>query len=182
MTEGFKTRSALIAFSLLIGAALTGCGGGGGGGDSTVASSTAPSTTPSRTTPSPFDPMTQTPGTTPASGDPSAIDEPVPAERTASTSNSPSATQAPTTSYGRTLNWTPPTDNIDGSTAANLAGYTVVYGPSSTMLHESVRIDNPSVNSYVLDTLPSGTYYVAVKAVTIEGIESDVSNVLKVVI
>ena len=180
MTEGFKTRSAFIAFSLLIGAALTGCGGGGGG-DSTVASSTT-SATPSRTTPSPFDPMPQTPSTAPASGDPSAIDEPAPAEQTASTGNSPSVTQAPATSYGRTLNWTPPTDNIDGSAAANLAGYTVVYGPSSTMLHESVRIDNPSVNSYVLDTLPSGTYYVAVKTVTTEGVESDVSNVLKVVI
>ena len=126
--------------------------------------------------------MPQTPGTAPASGDPSAIDEPAPAERTASTGNSPSATEAPATSHGRTLNWTPPTDNNDGSAAANLAGYTVVYGPSSTMLHESVRIDNPSVNSYVLDTLPSGTYYVAVKTVTMEGVESDLSNVLKVVI
>jgi hypothetical protein len=96
----------------------------------------------------------------------------------------PAPTPAPTspsTSNGRTLNWTAPTQNADGSTAA-LTGFTVVNGPSTAMLHESIRIDNPSVSSYVLDTLPKGTYYVAVKAVTADGVESDASNVVKMVL
>jgi hypothetical protein len=117
------------------------------------------------------------PSTTPST---SASNNPNPPAPTAPSGSG--STPTPTTSNGRTLNWTPPTSNIDGSNAANLAGYTVVYGPSSEMLHESIRIENPSVSSYVLDTLPAGTYYVAVKSVTTEGLESDVSNVLKVVI
>jgi hypothetical protein len=127
--------------------------------------------------------MPQTPNTAPSSN-PAPSAEPASTGPTASSGSGSAQTPVPTptTSFGRTLNWTPPTINIDGTNAANLAGYTVVFGPSSTMLHESIRIENPSVNSYVLDTLPAGTYYVAVKSVTTEGVESDVSNVLKVVI
>jgi hypothetical protein len=185
MAEFNKSRSVFLAFCILTSATLGGCGGGGGGGSksATVASSTTPTTetpAPTRTTPSPFDPMPQTPDTTPA---PTPAPQPT-APPAANPTPSPVPTPAPTApsaSNGRTLNWTAPTQNDDG-TATALAGFTVVYGPDTAMLHESIRIDNPSVSSYVLDSLPKGTYYVAVKAVAADGVESDASNVVKMVL
>lgn len=81
-----------------------------------------------------------------------------------------------------TLSWTAPTQNEDGSTLVNLAGYMIVYGPSSTMLHETIRIENPGIDRYVIDDLPAGTYYFGIKAFNSEGVESSVSNVVSKVI
>ncbi len=83
---------------------------------------------------------------------------------------------------GNAIQWTPPLENDDGSFVSDLAGYTIVYGPSSTVLHNSVRVENPSLSSYVLESLPKGTYYVAVKAVNSDGTESATSNVVKMVL
>jgi hypothetical protein len=81
-----------------------------------------------------------------------------------------------------TLSWTAPTENSDGTTLLDLAGFTIVYGPSSTTLHQSVRIENPGLDRYVLDQLPAGTYYFGVKAFTAAGVESSVSNVVSKVV
>jgi hypothetical protein len=65
-----------------------------------------------------------------------------------------------------TLSWIAPTENTDGSPLTNLSGFIVTYGTSRDALSESIRIDNPSVNRYVVDGLSSGrTYYFAVQAV-----------------
>lgn len=80
------------------------------------------------------------------------------------------------------ISWTPPTENTDGSALDNLAGYTIVYGNSPTVLHQSIRIDNPSINSYVVEDLTAGTYYFGVRAYTTEGVESALSNVASRVI
>lgn len=85
-------------------------------------------------------------------------------------------------SNAATLSWTPPTANEDGSTLVNLAGYTIVYGASSTTLHESIRIENPGLSRYVIDDLPAGTYYFGIKAFNADGVESAVSNVVSKVI
>lgn len=85
-------------------------------------------------------------------------------------------------SSGATLSWTPPTENEDGSALVDLAGYTIVYGPSSTMLHESIRVENPGLSRYVIDDLPAGTYYFGIKAFNADGVESAVSNVVSKVI
>lgn len=75
-----------------------------------------------------------------------------------------------------TLSWTPPTQNTDGSTLSNLAGYEVRYGRSAGDLSQSVTLDNPSLNRYVVENLSSGTWYFAVVAVTSTRVTSSVSN------
>jgi hypothetical protein len=89
---------------------------------------------------------------------------------------------APATANTASLSWTPPTANEDGSALVDLAGYTIVYGPSSTMLHQTIRVENPGIDRYTLDNLPAGTYFFGVKAFTTAGVESAVSNVVSKVV
>lgn len=75
-----------------------------------------------------------------------------------------------------TLSWTPPTQNSDGSSLGNLAGYRVMYGRTSSNLDQTVNVDNPSVNRYMVENLGSGTWYFAVMAVNATGVTSQMSN------
>lgn len=75
-----------------------------------------------------------------------------------------------------TLSWTPPTSNSDGSTLTNLSGYLVRYGRSASNLDQSVSLDNPSINRYMVENLSSGTWYFAVVAVNASGVTSLLSN------
>lgn len=86
-------------------------------------------------------------------------------------------TVAQVASGAATLSWTPPTQNTDGSVLANLAGYEVRYGRDRNDLSTTVRLDNPSVNVYVIENLTSGTWYFAVAAVSSSGVASDLSNI-----
>jgi hypothetical protein len=74
------------------------------------------------------------------------------------------------------LSWTPPTQNSDGTTLGNLAGYRVIYGRTATNLDQTVNVDNPSINRYVVENLSSGTWYFAVVAVNATGVASQLSN------
>lgn len=76
-----------------------------------------------------------------------------------------------------TVSWTPPTQNSDGSTLTNLAGYRIAYGRSATVLDRSVSLNNPSLSTAVVDNLSSGTWFFAVSAVNDEGAASTPSNV-----
>jgi hypothetical protein len=82
-----------------------------------------------------------------------------------------------TATSSASLSWTPPTQNTDGSTLTNLAGYRLYYGTSATALTQSIQIANPSVSTYVIDGLAPTTYYFAVRAYTSDGAESANSNV-----
>jgi hypothetical protein len=75
------------------------------------------------------------------------------------------------------LSWTPPTQNTDGTTLTNLAGYRAVYGRAPQELTQTAEIANPDVSTYVLEGLTPGTWYFAVKAYTTQGVESAISNV-----
>lgn len=75
-----------------------------------------------------------------------------------------------------TLSWTPPTENSDGTNLGNLAGYRVMYGRSAANLDQTVSVDNPSINRYVVENLSSGTWYFAVAAVNTAGVTSQLSN------
>ena len=77
-----------------------------------------------------------------------------------------------------TLTWTAPTQNADGSPLSDLAGFKLLYGPSASELSQTVDISNPSLNSYVLSNLSSGTWYFAMVALNKAGEESDPSNVV----
>ncbi len=74
-----------------------------------------------------------------------------------------------------TLSWTPPFENEDGSALTDLAGYEIHYGRESGNYDQSIRIDNPSITTYVVDQLVPGTYYFAATAFNYSGVESDFS-------
>jgi hypothetical protein len=76
-----------------------------------------------------------------------------------------------------TLSWSPPTQNTDGSSLTDLAGYRIRYGRNAGELTESVAIDNPSISTYVLENLSAGSWYFAVIAINSAGVESASSNV-----
>lgn len=80
---------------------------------------------------------------------------------------------APTQSV--TLNWTPPTQNVDGSPITDLAGFEVVYGTASGQYSSMLSLPSASINSVVVEGLVTGTWYFVVKAVNVAGIGSDYS-------
>lgn len=76
-----------------------------------------------------------------------------------------------------TLSWTPPTQNDDGSTLTDLAGYEVLYGRSQGELDQSIQVTNPSVNTFVVDNLSAGTWFFALRSVNRQGTASQTSAV-----
>lgn len=76
-----------------------------------------------------------------------------------------------------TLNWTPPLDNTDGTVIANLAGYKIYYGTTSTALNQTIQVGNAGLSSYSFSNLASGTWYFGVTAYTSAGTESALSNI-----
>lgn len=74
-----------------------------------------------------------------------------------------------------TLSWTPPTQNTDGSSLSNLAGYRVYYGTSAGALTQSVQV-SAGVTSYMIENLAPATYYFSVRSYTTGGVESSNSN------
>jgi hypothetical protein len=89
----------------------------------------------------------------------------------------------PTTEVGTaTLTWTPPATNTDGTPLTNLAGYTIVYGTSSSDLDQTVELDDPTLTTYTIDDLAAGTWYFAVNSVNTDGTASTLSPVASKVI
>jgi hypothetical protein len=76
-----------------------------------------------------------------------------------------------------TLSWMPPTENSDGSSLTNLAGYRVHYGRSPTQLSQTIEITNASLSTYVVDNLSAGTWYFSLVSVNSGGTTSVLSNV-----
>jgi hypothetical protein len=70
------------------------------------------------------------------------------------------------------LTWVPPTENTDGSALANLNGYKIYYGHESKNYTTTITISNPGLTSYVIDSLPPGTYFFTVTATTSSGVQS----------
>ncbi len=68
------------------------------------------------------------------------------------------------TSGAATVHWTPPTQNTNGSTITNLAGYIISYGTSASSLTSKIKLTNAGLTSYQIDNLAKGTYYFAVSA------------------
>lgn len=75
-----------------------------------------------------------------------------------------------------TLSWTPPTQNEDGNSLADLAGYKFYYGTVSGTYPDSVRIDNPGIASYIIEELTPDIYYFVATAINGSGVESSFSN------
>lgn len=75
------------------------------------------------------------------------------------------------------LSWMPPTTRTDGSTLSKIGGYRLHYGTSQGNYTKSINID-PGITEYVVENLPSNTYYFVITAYDDQGIESDFSNVV----
>ena len=102
---------------------------------------------------------------------------PPPAGSAPPPSPAPSPTPPPTAqTRAATLEWTVPTTQTDGATLADLSGYRIHYGKSASTLDQTIEIRNPSISSYVVEGLASGTYYFAVTAFNSRNIESERSN------
>lgn len=71
-----------------------------------------------------------------------------------------------------TLSWVPPTTNVDGSPATDLAGYRIYYGRSAGTLDQTVVISNAGTTRYVLDNLSPATWYFSMTTYNNTGIES----------
>ena len=158
--------SGRLVWIALLGAAtlaLAGCGDD----DSGVSGSTAASSTSSGTPSTVAD-------TAPSSGSSTATGGSTSSGSSGSTSGSTSGSSPSSSSV--TLNWTAPTQNSNGSTITNLAGYKIHYGTASQDYTEVVAINNPSLNRYVIDSLPNGTYYFAITAYNSAGVESPMSG------
>jgi hypothetical protein len=76
-----------------------------------------------------------------------------------------------------TVSWRPPASYLDGTPLTDLAGYLVLYGLSPSELSYSVEIPSPLITSAVIEALPPGVWYFAVKAYTAANVESDLSAV-----
>ena len=81
-----------------------------------------------------------------------------------------------TTTGSATLSWTPPTQNTDGSTLSNLAGYRILYGTSAGSLNKTIQVANAGTMRYVVENLATGTWYFSVRAYSSTGAESTASN------
>lgn len=75
-----------------------------------------------------------------------------------------------------TLNWTPPTQNEDGSALMDLAGYNIYWGTTPGQYTHSVKIENAGMSSYVVENLSPGTYEFAATSFNDAGVESAYSN------
>ena len=96
---------------------------------------------------------------------------------TATVTNSSSGAGVATASGTATLNWDATTLNTDGTALTDLAGYKVFYGLSASSMDAVVELSDPSLTTYVVSNLSSGTWYFGVSAYTNIGTESAMSNV-----
>jgi len=130
--------------------ALAGCGGDGASSSTAASSVSVPPISSSSSSP----PVTSQP---PA---PTPVPSPTPTDGVA------------------TLSWAAPDQNTDGSALTNLAGYRIYYGTSANALDQIINIPSVGVTEYVVDNLPTGTYYFSIRAYTSAGTESALSNVV----
>jgi hypothetical protein len=80
------------------------------------------------------------------------------------------------------LDWTPPTENTDGSVLKDLAGYNVHYGRSPDQLTQVDKLVNPGLTSYVVENLSTGKWYFAISSYATNGTESSNSGVISTTI
>lgn len=74
------------------------------------------------------------------------------------------------------VSWVAPIENTNGSALTDLAGFAVLYGPSPNELTQTIEIDNPSITTYIVESLGVGTWYFAVQAINTTGVRSELSE------
>jgi len=81
-----------------------------------------------------------------------------------------------TTNGTATLSWAAPTENSDGSSLTNLAGYRIHYGNVPGQYDHQLEIADAGIMTAVIENLSQGTWYFAATALNSTGLESDRSN------
>jgi hypothetical protein len=78
------------------------------------------------------------------------------------------------------LTWIPPTTRIDGSylDLSSISGYRVYYGTSDADLELLVDIADYSITEHPLDDDLQGSLYFCVTAYDVNGLESEISNLV----
>jgi len=84
--------------------------------------------------------------------------------------------QGPTSGVAE-LSWGSPVSKVDGSTLDDLAGFRILYGRSVDDLNQSVLLMDPKLTSFQFTTLEAGTWYFAVVAVNVFGLEGPATAV-----
>jgi len=91
----------------------------------------------------------------------------------------PEPTPDPVPTGSATLNWLPPTENVDGTGLQDLAGYKIYYGTAPDALTTVISINNPGLTAFVIENLPGNTtYYFAITSLNSKAIESSFSNIV----
>lgn len=81
-----------------------------------------------------------------------------------------------------TLNWHPPSENTDNTTLNDLAGYKLYYGFSPTALTNKITINDAYSSTYTINNLYKNTsYYVSMTAINRHSVESERSNIIKLI-
>jgi hypothetical protein len=75
-----------------------------------------------------------------------------------------------------------PTENTNGTSVTDLAGYHIYYGTDANDLSQTINVAGADTTSYVVTGLNAGTYYFAVNAYNSMGVDSDLSGVASVTI
>jgi hypothetical protein len=76
------------------------------------------------------------------------------------------------------LSWDVPTRTEDGETLQDLSGYRIHYGTNQSVLINSIEVQSAGSNTFTVQNLKPGTYYFAVRAVSANGTESKLSNII----
>jgi hypothetical protein len=76
-----------------------------------------------------------------------------------------------------TLRWTAPTENEDGTSLQNLAGYRIYWRESGEPVEHVVVITDPTATSYEIDRLANGRWHAGVAVFTEDDLESDLATV-----
>ena len=93
------------------------------------------------------------------------------------------AAPAPPQTLGTaTVSWAAPTQNTNGSSITNLAGYVISYGTSPTALTQTVTVSSAAAASYTVQNLTSGTWYFSVTATETGGTSSTPSSVVSMTV
>ncbi len=66
----------------------------------------------------------------------------------------------------------PPTENADGSSLTNLAGYRIYYGTNPNNLNNTIVLNNPGLTRYVVENLTPAIWHFVMTSVNAEGVES----------
>lgn len=86
-------------------------------------------------------------------------------------------TQTSDTGGSATLTWVAPTQDTNGTPITGLAGFHIYYGTSESAMTQVIDVPSASTTTYAIEQLDTGTYYFAVTAYNVDGVESAQSTI-----